>query len=186
MTARLLAALVLLVGGLVLGSAGPAAACSCVTDQPDELVDHAAVAFVGVLESQRADDDVVAQRFTVETVHKGEVHRAQDVVTPHDGEPGCGVEWDTGARMVVLGYEDAEGRLAANLCTGSATSAEPAYDTLVAALGTGTEPLPGRSLVELDKFRREDLRWFSLAVGVIGLTALAVIARRRWRPRRPA
>jgi hypothetical protein len=41
--------------------------------------------------------------------------------------------------------------------------------------------LPGRSVVELDRFRREDLRWFSLAIGVIGLTALAVLARRRLR-----
>ena len=46
-------------------------------------------------------------------------------------------------------------------------------------LGEGAYPLPGRSVVELDRFRREDLRRFSLVVGVIGLTALALVVVRR-------
>lgn len=85
--------------------------------------------------------------------------------------------------MVVLAHEDEAGRVAANLCTGSATSADPSYDTLLAALGTGAAPMPGEDTVELDRWRREDLRWWGLAVGVVGLAALGVIVRRRWLPR---
>lgn len=179
MTARLLTALALLVGGLLLVPAGPAAACSCVRDQPDELAEQAPVAFTGVLQSQRADDDDVAHRFRVRTVYAGEVRRTQDVVTPNAGEASCGIEWETGADMVVLGYVDEAGRVAANLCTGSTVRTDAAYDAVLEALGEGADPSPGRALVELDRFRREDLRWFSLAVGVIGLAALAAIVRRR-------
>jgi hypothetical protein len=180
-TGRLLAALGVLVGVLLLVPAGPASACSCVSDQPAELAEHAGVAFTGVLQEQRADDDDVAHRFRVRTVHAGDVHRTQDVVTPTGGSAACGIEWDTGADMVVLGYVDEEGRVAANLCTGSVARTDPSYDTVLEALGEGAAPSPGRSVVELDRFRREDLRWFSLAIGVIGLTALAVLARRRLR-----
>jgi hypothetical protein len=180
-SARLLAVLAVLVGGLLLVPASPAAACSCVSDQPAELAAQAGVAFTGVLQEQRADDKDVAHRFRVQTVYAGDVHRTQDVVTPQGSEASCGVEWETGADMVVLGYVDEQGRVAANLCTGSAVRTDPAYDTVLETLGEGAAPLPGRSVVELDRFRREDLRWFSLAVGVIGLTALAVLVRRRFR-----
>jgi hypothetical protein len=180
-TARLLTALALVVGGLLLVPAGPAAACSCVRDQPDQLAEQASVAFTGVLQKQRADDEDVAHRFRVQTVYAGDVHRTQDVVTPNGGEASCGIEWETGADMVVLGYVDEEGRVAANLCTGSALRTDATYDTVLEALGEGADPLPGQALVELDRFRREDLRWFSLAVGVIGLGALAVVVRRRRR-----
>lgn len=183
LVSRLGATLVVLVGGLLLVPASPAAACSCVRDQPAELAVQADVAFTGVLQEQRADDEDVAHRFRVQTVHAGDVHRIQDVVTPRGGEASCGIEWETGADMVVLGYVDEEGRVAANLCTGSAARTDPSYDTVLGALGEGAAPLPGRSVVELDRFRREDLRWFSLAIGVIGLTALAVLARRRLRSR---
>jgi hypothetical protein len=175
---RLLTALGLLVAGLVLGGSGGAAALSCVTDQPAELADNAEVAFVGVLESQRSDDDVVAHRFSVEAVHKGEVHRTQDVVTSRQGSEA--VEWSAGEEMVVLAYVDEEGRIASNVCMGSAASGEPSYDAVVAELGAGAEPVPGTSAVEFDRFRRSDLRWFMLFVGVVGLAALGGMLS-RWR-----
>ena len=181
MTARLLAVLGLLVGGLVLATAAPANACSCVTDQPDQFAENSQFAFVGVLQQQRSNDYEVAHRFAVETVYKGDVHRTQDVVTPNLDEAGCGVEWEPGSQMVVLGYLDDEGRLASNLCSGSGTTTDPADDAVVAALGTASAPLSGESLVELDRSTQDLLRWFTLALGVIGLAALGVLARRRWR-----
>jgi len=71
-TARLLAVLGLLVGGLVLATATPANACSCVTDQPDQFAENSQLAFVGVLQQQRSNDYEVAHRFTVESVFKGD------------------------------------------------------------------------------------------------------------------
>ena len=126
MVARLLAvpaALAVLAGALVLGAVAPAAACSCVSNDPTELADRADVAFVGVLTGQRSDDDVVAHLFTVVDVLAGDVRRSQDVVTPNAGEASCGVEWASGATMVVLGRVDEHGRVASDLCSGSLASA---------------------------------------------------------------
>lgn len=183
MIARLVGVLGLVLAGLVLLPFAPASACGCVTDQPGEVTANTEFAFVGVLRSRRADNDDVANRFTVATVTRGEVHRTQDVVTPNADQAGCGVEWATGAEMVVLGYVDEEGRLASNLCSGSAAPTDPSYDAVVAELGTGSAPLPGRSVVELSVWSREDVRWFTLAVGVTGLAAIAVQLTRRWRAR---
>lgn len=181
MVGRWVAVLALLVSGLVLGSATPAAACGCVTDQIDQLVDSAAVAFVGVLTSQRVGDDDVAHRFTVSTVYRGEVHRTQDVVTPTGGSAACGVEWKPGVQMVMLGYVDEASRIASNVCTGSTTLGASADGPVVARLGTGSEPLAGEGLVELGISGGGAVRWPSLAVGAIGLTGVGWIALRRRR-----
>ena len=181
MVGRRVAVLALLVSGLVLGSATPAAACSCVTDQAQELVDSAAVAFVGVLRSQRVGDDDVVHRFTVTTVYRGEVHRTQDVVTPTGGDAACGVEWKPGVRMVVLGYVDEASRVASNVCTGSTMLGASADGPVVARLGTGSEPLAGEGLVELGISGGDAVRWLSVALGAIVLTGVGRIALRRRR-----
>ena len=147
--ARLLAVpavLAVLAGGLVLGPVAPAAACSCVTNDPVELADHADVAFVGVLTSQRSDADVVAHLFTVVDVLAGDVRRGQDVVTPDAGEASCGVEWATGTTMVVLGRLDERGRVASDLCSGSLPAGAAAYDATVA--GAGRAPGPAARTVD--------------------------------------
>lgn len=186
MISRLIATIGLLVAGFVLLPAAPASACSCVAGDPDELAEMADWAFVGVLKKQRADDDDVAHRFAVKTAYKGDVHRTQDVVTVNADSAACGVDWTGGDTMVVLGRLDEEGRLATNRCGGSAASTGASYDAVVAALGTGSAPLPGQSVVELDRWQRDVVRWFTLAVAVIGLFGLGVLARRQWRARRPA
>ena len=175
--ARLLAVLALLVGATVLAPTPPAAACSCVSDQPAELAARADVAFVGVLVSRRSDDEVVAHLFAVEDVHAGDVHRSQDVVTPRGGEAACGVEWATGTRMVVLAGVDRDGRLASDLCSGSAPATAAAYDATVQALGAARDPLPGRSMVDLDATSGQELVWSAVAIGVVGALGMVVVRR---------
>lgn len=178
--ARLLAVpavLAVLAGGLVLGSVAPAAACSCVTDDPVELAEHADVAFVGVLTSQRSDTEVVAHLFTVADVLAGDVRRGQDVVTPHAGEASCGVEWATGTTMVVLGRIDERGRVASDLCSGSWPAGAAAYDATVEALGEPRDPLPGRSMVALDPSDAQDVLWAAALVGVVGALGMVVVRR---------
>ena len=172
-----LAVLAVLAGGLVLGPVGPAAACSCVSNDPVELADHADVAFVGVLTSQRSDDDVVAHLFTVEDVLAGDVRRSQDVVTPNAGEAACGVEWASGATMVVLGRVDEHGRVASDLCSGSVPAGAAAYDATVRALGEPRDPLPGRSMVALDPADAQELLWAAAVIGVVGALGMVVVRR---------
>lgn len=180
MAVRLLAvpaALAVQAGGLVLGAAAPAAACSCVSDDPVELAGRADVAFVGVLSGQRSDDDVVAHLFTVEEVLSGDVRRSQDVVTPNAGEASCGVEWATGATMVVLGHVDDRGRVASDLCSGSVPAGAAAYDATLEALGEPREPRPGRSMVALDATDAQELLWAAAAAGVVGALGMLVVRR---------
>ena len=175
--ARLIAALAVLAGGLVLGTAGPAAACSCTSDDPVELARRAEIAFVGVLAGQRADDHVVAHLFTVEDVRSGDVRRSQDVVTPGGGEAACGVEWATGTRMVVLAHLDEDGRAATDLCSGSLPATAATYDDTVQALGEPRDPLPGRSMVALDTTSGQGLLWSAVLVGVVGALGMLVVRR---------
>lgn len=181
MTARLLAALALVVVGLVL-PASPATACSCVGLET-VLEQEPEVAFVGVLRRQKADDSKVINRFAVKSVHAGEVHAVQDVVSPVDSS--CGVDWSDGAKVLVLGRLDDEQRIATDLCTSAVEGAE-GYDDALAALGEGTEPLAGSDVVERDGFFRRDHLWIRLVVGVVGLAGMAVLAARWLRSRRRA
>ena len=177
MLARLLATLAVLAGALVLGSAVPAAACSCASGDPGDLARRADVAFVGVLDSQRADGDVVAHLFTVEDVRSGDVRRSQDVVTPGRGGAACGVEWATGTRMVVLAHVDHDGRVASDLCRGSVPAGDAAYDATVQALGPPREPLPGRSMAVLAGAGGQGLLWSAAVVGVVGALGMVVVRR---------
>lgn len=180
MVVRLLAVpavLAVLVGVLVLGAVSPAAACGCASNDPVELADQADVAFVGVLTSQRSDDDVVAHLFTVEDVLVGDVRRSQDVVTLDAGEASCGVEWATGTRMVVLAHVDEHGRLASGLCSGSLPAGAAAYDTTVEALGEPRDPLPGRSMVTLDPPDAQGLLWSAAVAGAVGALGMVVVRR---------
>jgi len=171
------AVLAVLAGVPVLGAVAPAAACSCVSNDPAELADHADVAFMGVLTSQRSDGDVVAHLFTVEDVLVGDVRRSQDVVTVDAGEASCGVEWATGTTMVVLAHLDEHGRLASGLCSGSLPADAAAYDATVAALGAPRDPLPGRSMVALDPTDAQELLWSAALAGVVGALGMVVVRR---------
>ena len=190
MIGRLVAALALLVSALVLGSASPAAACSCVRLSPGAYAERADFAFVGTTTRERATDDSAIYRFTVDTVYLGEVRRVQDVVTPRapgDAVDSCEERLPEGSTRLVLGTVDDEGRLTFGQCQEPAwTPGEPFTDRIVAALGTGSAPVAGKDLVEIDRTTRDDLRWIGLGVGVIGLAGMGVLARRTWRARRPA
>ncbi len=191
MTGRLLAALALMVSGLVLGlvvgPAAPAAACSCVRLGADQYAQRADFAFLGTPTKERSTDDERVYRFTVETVHLGDVRRTQDVVTelaPGDAVDSCEQRLPLEEKVLAMGTVDDEGRLSFGRCQWPAWGLDdPFTDRLVKALPTGSEPLAGKDLVEIEATRREDLRWVGLAVGVIGLVTLGWVAVRGWRAR---
>jgi hypothetical protein len=174
---RLLAVLAVLAGCLALWPVAPAAACSCVSDDPVELARRAEAAFVGVLTSQRSDDEVVAHLFTVDDVRTGDVRRSQDVVTPHASGASCGVDWAPGTRMVVLGHLDEHGRIASDLCSGSVPATAATYDATLQALGPPRDPLPGRAMVALDATSGRAVLWSAAAAGLVGALGMVVVRR---------
>lgn len=177
MVARLLAVLALLAGGLVLGSAAPAAACSCARLSPQQYADRADVAFVGTATSERAADGALVYRFTVDTVHAGRVSRTQDVVAPRTGST-CDQRLPLDRELLVLAGIDARGRPSLEDCLDAGWDAEGAFaGKLTAVLGPGTGPLPGRSAVEVEDTALPDLLWSALAIGVVGALAMVVVRR---------
>jgi len=174
---RLLAVLALLAGGLVLGSAGPASACSCARLSPEGYAARADVAFVGTATSERAVDGELVYRFTVDTVHAGRVSRTQDVVTPRTGS-SCDQRLPLDRELLVLGSIDARGRPSLRDCQDVGWYVEDSFAGKVAAvLGPGTEPLPGRSEVEVEDSTVQDLLWSALAIGVVGALGMVVVRR---------
>ncbi|WP_416955048.1 hypothetical protein ACNKF0_00645 [Nocardioides sp. T5] len=177
MVARLFAVLAVLAGGLVLGSAAPAAACSCARLSPQQYADRADVAFVGTATSERAADGALVYRFTVDTVHAGRVSRTQDVVAPRTGST-CDQRLPLDRELLVLASVDARGRLSLQDCQDAGWDAEGAFaGKLTAVLGPGTPPLPGRSEVEAEGTAMPDLLWSALAIGVVGALGLVVVRR---------
>jgi hypothetical protein len=175
--ARLLAVLALLAGGLVLGSAAPAAACSCARLSPQEYADRADVAFVGTATSERPAAGELVYRFTVETVHAGRVSRTQDVVAPRTGST-CDQRLPLDRELLVLVGIDARGRPSLQDCQDAGWYAEGAFAGKVsAALGPGTRPLPGRSEVEVEDSTVRDVVWSAVAIGVVGALGMVVVRR---------
>jgi hypothetical protein len=81
---RLLAtvlAVPVMLGGLVLVTAGPAAACSCARISEAEVAARVDAVFVGTLVSSRVDPSVVLT-FEVSRVYKGAVGKRQEIVIP--------------------------------------------------------------------------------------------------------
>ena len=182
MSARLLAALAVLVVGLVLPTAPASASCAYdVVGALDE--DDHEVAFVGVDQRRVSDGDRLIVRFRVERVHRGEVRRTQDVVVPDDGSSAGGADWSSGDRVLVLADRTEDGVVTTDQCLAVAEGS-PEYDEALAELGEGAEPLAGTDRVEPEGLGRRDLLWVRLVVGVGGLVALGFLAHRRFGRRR--
>jgi len=143
-------------GGLVLVTAGPAAACTCAMVRSEaERMARADAVFVGELVGSRVDPSAapretrripypapVVLTFKVSQVHKGAVSERQEIVTPGGGGAGCG-GFGIGLRgtgpFMVFAFNSAgylyrlqPGQYASNLCSGSR------------ALTDRGTPVPGR------------------------------------------
>lgn len=130
-------------GGLLLVTAGPAAACSCAVVRSEaERMARADAVFVGELVGSRVDPSAapretrripypapVVLTFKVSRVHKGAVSERQEIVTPGGGGAGCG-GFGIGLRgtgpFMVFAFNSAgdmyrlqPGQYASNLCSGS-------------------------------------------------------------------
>lgn len=184
MVGRLVAALALLVSGLVLGSAAPAAACSCVYPDVRAIAAGADYAFSGVVTQERELDLVAIYRFRVDTVYRGDVRRTQDIVTarqPGNAASSCDLTLPEDEDLLVVGSVDDEGRLSLRACDrvgGHFWRTDPFADRVAAAFGVGVRPMPGRDVLA-EAERPDWSRWSTGVVGVVGLAGLAVLARRR-------
>jgi hypothetical protein len=130
-------------GGLLVMTAGPAAACSCaIPGSEAERIARADAVFVGELVGSRVDPSAspretrripypapVVLTFQVSRVVKGAVSERQEIVTPGGGGAGCG-GFGIGLRgtgpFLVFAYDSAgdmyrlgPGQYASNLCSGS-------------------------------------------------------------------
>ena len=133
-----------MVGGLLVMTAGPAAACTCAGVRSEaERMARADAVFVGELVGSRVDPSVTTPRetrrihfpapvvltFKVSQVYKGAISAHQEIVTPGGGEAACG-GFGIGLRgtgpFLVYAHDSAgdmyrlePGQYASNLCSGS-------------------------------------------------------------------
>lgn len=186
-----LVVLVLLVAsGLVVGSATPAVACSCVPLTDDEAVGRADVVFTGDWVATEAGlpypfgdpDEGVRLVFDVDAVYLGEAHERQSVVTPREST-ACGLDPDgSGPYLVVARSGEAsrdpvaeEGEVVADLCSGTRLLSD---GPVPAALGAPAEPIEGSSPVGGGR-PRDVLLWGG--VGALAVLAVVAVVRARRR-----
>ena len=195
-------AMPVMLGGLLLVTAGPAAACSCLGVSEAERVALADAVFVGTLADQRVDPSASASRvwsgsdpgtpagpppvvytFEVRRVYKGAVGARQEIVTPGGGEAGCGGFGfglrGTGPFLVFAHqssndiYQLGPGQYGSSMCSGSRALAHGGEP----AFGTGASGGPDS---------RPPTASLAVGVGVLtggvigyGLGMAALRARRR-------
>jgi len=134
--------------GLATVLAQPAVACSCAPPPgAPSLVEQADAVFVGTVVARR---DLPQQSpflagdadwtFDVESVVKGPVGAAREVVRTHLSSPSCGIVFDLGARYIVYARRVDE-RLTTGLCSGTALAAQAAPPVPPAPPAV---PTPGR------------------------------------------
>lgn len=144
----------LAVAGLVLGTAGPAAACSCVTADTAEFVRMAEVVFRGTLTGRDGPDEVggwssstdpVVYTFEVAEVFEGEVAATAEVSSAVLGA-SCGLEGMEDGReyLVFAGHDDLFGKetdvLHANLCGGTGGAGDARVAEVEEITGPGRPP----------------------------------------------
>ena len=130
--------LILLVVSL-FNLASPARACSCALLEPNQLLEFAPTAFVGVVVGVpvvAGGGGSVVYTFEVETVLEGEVPSVVEVTTA-DNSAACGFEATLGTRMAVFATDEGNGVLGSGLCSTSDA------DLAIKALGPGTAPTDG-------------------------------------------
>lgn len=200
--ARLLAGLCLVSVPLVVWSAEPAAACSCLArSEPEQLADADAV-FVGT--ATRVDGrqpgaessliDPVTWTFSVESVVKGDVGVEQQVMTAASSA-SCGLELSAGQAYVVFASANPSkgaGPLQAGLCGGTrpAVPGEQPAGLPVGSTPTHapTEAAGAGAAASAAADDGDAMPWLvaTAVVLVVGASAAALAIRSRRAARRPA
>lgn len=132
--------------------ATPCAACSCAAVvSAAEVADEADAVFVGRFTGTReplvatSSAALVAKRFEVTEVRKGEVTAVTEVLTAASGA-SCGLEVQEGRTYLVVAQR-AEGGLRANLCGGTRELAEATGD--LDAIGPARSPGAGETSAQV-------------------------------------
>jgi hypothetical protein len=158
-----------MLGGLLVMTAGPAAACSCAVVRSEaERMARADAVFVGELIGSRVDPTAsprdtrripypapVVLTFKVSRVVKGAVGERQEIVTPGGGSAGCG-GFGIGLRgtgpFLVFAFNSAgamyrlgPGQYASNLCSGSRALADSGTPSPSEPPAPGTPGQPDNS-----------------------------------------
>lgn len=165
---RMVLAVLLVAGGLIVVGAGPALACSCRAGVPvEDSLSESDAAFVGVFTGR--DDPIVpggligavVNHFLVERSVKGDIGDRIDVQAAASGA-SCGLELEVGQRTGLLLRNDAGG-WASGLCS----QVEP-QALLALAPALGGAGVDGGLIVLLGL----------LALAVLGAVVLEVVHRR--------
>ncbi|MCD9624812.1 hypothetical protein [Rhabdothermincola salaria] len=176
--------------GLVVASATPAMACSCVPLTDEDALERADVVFTGNWVATETglpypfgdSDEGVRLIFEVDAVYAGEAHERQSVVTERESAT-CGLDPDGPGPFLVFARRGAgphdpaaeEGEVVADSCSGTRRLA---VGPVPAALGPPTEPLEGSSPVGGGR-PGDVLLWGGVGAMVVLVAVTVVRARRR-------
>ena len=175
---RLLLAVLVTSGALVVVTAGPATACSCVTGRTRDFVEAADEIVAGTLvevQEPRAlffsSMDPVTYTLGVDAVYRGEVGEQVVFESARDGA-ACGLEGMTVDRRYVVFLAVEGDQRSASLCGGTAL-ADPALESALERLtGPPAEPLPEELLPGNgidDESAQSALPGWALGAGAMGL-----------------
>jgi hypothetical protein len=139
MAVRLLLALLLAVPGVLLTTASPAHACSCVGGPPEAGVRGADLIFLGTVTDDRGGNGIRRTlTFEVDLAWKGQVTATTRLGTGAGGGD-CGLEITEGDETMVFAYREDDGTLGSNICHGRGAT----HTDVERLLGPGAPPVEG-------------------------------------------
>ncbi|RUS45826.1 hypothetical protein [Cohnella sp. AR92] len=163
-----------------------ASACSCAVSDPHEKLENYAAVFVGKVLDKGGTvssrfGNLREYTFEVKEAWKGVEESPFSLYAYDGGDASCGYPFDVGQTYLVYSYQDKDGTLQTNLCSGNVVYEHANDDLRQLGLGTSINTNEGIAAEHENRFTSM-YYWIGFALALIAAVAVILWRRRKRAP----